>query len=694
MRMRKPQNSVRKNAQGRSEYDPADKIKNSKGYVKMKRIYVAMDGSDRNKGTKEKPLASIQAAVDMAIRSNQEYWNGEMEVCLREGTYVVSKPIQVSGDLQLKIISAEGEHAVISGGRVLENVEESDYRGMRLWTVDLPEVRYGKWRFKSLFAGEKRCTRSFLPREGFYWIESVPGHTLKDDLFDGSDRFVAKKGDMQLFENITDAEIHLFHYWTDEHMPIKSYDPETRLVISTHQTVFAPKDDEKPRFAKYRVENIFEGLVEKGDWYLNRKEGRLYYLPEDHEILGETQLIAPLVEQLIVGRDVRGVKIQNVTFTYTDWSLHQNLRATFPQLSKDILYASAPQGNVNLPGVISFKNAKYCSVENCVIKHTGMYAVDMAYNCKNMRIQGNTMYDLGAGGVKLNGANEREPKNERTQYVTVADNEIGLGGRVFLAGVGVIAVHANHIRIAHNHIHDLYYTGISCGWQWNYEESACFDNVIEYNHVHGLGHGILSDMGGIYTLSVQPGTHVHHNLVYDIEKANYGGWAIYPDEGSSHILIENNVCYDTSSSVFHQHYGQENVVRNNIWAFGNGGMIHYTRSEDHCGFTFEKNIVLTDGEPIYTGSGIDNIRADMNLFWDVNGEMVQWCGHHKKEETYRPIETVREKGYDLFSIVADPLFKDPANRDFTLDENSPAFKLGIKPIDLSTVGVRAEADRD
>jgi len=74
--------------------------------------------------------------------------------------------------------------------------------------------------------------------------------------------------------------------------------------------------------------------------------------------------------------------------------------------------------------------------------------------------------------------------------------------------------------------------------------------------------------------------------------------------------------------------------------------------------------------------------------------MVQWCRHHKKEETYRPIETVREKGYDLFSIVADPLFKDPANRDFTLEENSPAFKLGIKPIDLSTVGVRAEADRD
>jgi len=660
----------------------------------MKRIYVSVNGSDKNKGTKEAPLASIQAAVDMAIRRNQEYWNGEIEVCLMGGIHTVTKPILVSGDVQLKLTSAEGERAIVSGGRVLEGIEESDYRGMRLWTVDLPEVKFGKWRFKSLFAGEKRCTRSFLPREGFYWIESVPGHTLKDQLFDGADRFVAKKGDMQLFENIKDAEIHMFHYWTDEHMPIKSYDPETRLVVSTHQSVFAPKDDEKPRFAKYRVENIFEGMVEKGDWYLNHTEGRLYYLPEDDETIENTQLIAPMVEQLVVAKEARGVKIQNITFTYTDWSLHQNLRATFPQLSKDILYASAPQGNVNLPGVISFKNAKYCSVENCEIKHTGMYAIDLVYNCKNMRIQGNVMYDLGAGGVKLNGANEREPKNERTQYITVADNDIGLGGRVFLAGIGVIAAHANHIRIAHNHIHDLYYTGISCGWQWNYEESACFDNVIEYNHVHGLGHGILSDMGGIYTLSVQPGTRVNNNLVYDIEKANYGGWAIYPDEGSSHILFENNVCYGTSSSVFHQHYGRENIVRNNIFAFGREGMIFYTRGEDHCGFRFEKNIVLTDGEPIYTGDGIDNINADMNIFWDINGAPVEWCRYRKKRETYRPIEEIREKGYDLFSVVADPMFKDAVNYDFTLQEGSPAFRMGFKQIDLSTVGVRPLDERD
>ena len=53
-----------------------------------------------------------------------------------------------------------------------------------------------------------------------------------------------------------------------------------------------------------------------------------------------------------------------------------------------------------------------------------------------------------------------------------------------------------------------------------------------------------------------------------MEKWNYGGWAIYPDEDSHAMLIENNICYNTSSQPFHEHYGRENIVRNNIFAFG------------------------------------------------------------------------------------------------------------------------------
>ena len=94
-----------------------------------------------------------------------------------------------------------------------------------------------------------------------------------------------------------------------------------------------------------------------------------------------------------------------------------------------------------------------------------------------------------------------------------------------MSAVGILSMHSFGNTLSHNHIYDLYYTGISCGWVWGYADSVSKNNRIEKNHIHDLGHGLLSDMGGIYTLGVQPGTVLRGNLIHDVEKANYGGWA-------------------------------------------------------------------------------------------------------------------------------------------------------------------------
>jgi hypothetical protein len=234
---------------------------------------------------------------------------------------------------------------------------------------------------------------------------------------------------------------------------------------------------------------------------------------------------------------------------------------------------------------------------------------------------------------------------------------------------------------SHNHIHDLYYTAISVGWTWGYAPNQCAGNIVEFNHLHHIGKDMLSDRGAIYTLGVQPGTAIRNNLIHDARSFSYGGWGIYPDEGSSNMTIENNIVYRTKSAGFHQHYGQENLAPNNIFAFGEEFQLMRTRAEDHVPFTFEGNIVYFDsgGLPGSNWTG-DQFHMNRNAYWDARGGPVPFSGSALAEW--------RQRGQDADSLVADPPFVNAANYDFTLLPESSAWKLGWKKIDLSAVGPR------
>jgi hypothetical protein len=193
---------------------------------------------------------------------------------------------------------------------------------------------------------------------------------------------------------------------------------------------------------------------------------------------------------------------------------------------------------------------------------------------------------------------------------------------------------------------------------------------------------MLSDMGGIYTLGVQPGTRLRYNLIHDVKSRGYGGWGIYNDEGSSYILVENNLVYRTKSNGYNQHYGQDNVIRNNIFAYGGEAQFSRGRVEPHNSFFFERNILYFDGEGTVLAGRWDDLNAtiDRNLYFNVSGKPPAFAGGTLKQW--------QKRGADKHSLVADPLFADPANGDFTLQPGSPAEKIGFVAFDLASVGPR------
>jgi hypothetical protein len=700
-------------------------------------LFIALQGNDAwsgrlaepNAAGTDGPLASLAEARARVRQMKSGHgrqgmpvqpggFPGALTVWIRDGVYPLTEPLLFGPEDSAPVTYAAypGETPIFDGGVRLTGWRETTINDRPAWVVDLPEVAAGEWTFRSLFVNGRRADRPRFPRAGLYRMQQVPGLPLPTGWGKGGyTQFVCAEGDVQTFQNLADVEVVYVHFWIEERSPIARFNPDTRLVTMARPSRAPLVAQWGSQLADYYLDNVFEALTEAGQWYLDRDAGRVYYLPLPGEDPTTTEVYAPRAQQLLgiigdpdSGRYVEFLRFHGLTFRHTDWrhpdpgdgarmlgTQHDPSKAFSRRHARGIT-AGSNQAASDVPGVLYLEGARHCAIEDCTLEHLGWYGIEVADACWGIRLVGNTIWDLGAGGVKINGSAVQDPAHRRTGQVIVTDNHIATGGRLFHSAVGVLSMHACQVAIRHNHIHDLFYSGVSCGWVWGYAENVSHDNTIEKNHIHDLGQGLLSDMGGIYTLGVQPGTVIRGNLIHDITKAHYGAWCIYPDEGSSHMIIEGNVCFRTNGEIFHQHYGRENLVRHNLFAFGGDAVIALGRVDaQHTAFTLERNILITRARPIfsygYGGTFADrNIVADLNLLWDETGVALSF--REARTETTIGLEAWRALGMDVHSCVADPQVE--ALEQGGLSPTSPAFACGIHPLNLSGIGPRPPTQRE
>ena len=670
-------------------------------------FFVATNGNDAwsgrietpNRTRTDGPFATLKKAVEISQEKDASGsgTGRRPTIFIRAGIHFLDQPLvlttQHSG---LSLAAYKEEKPVISGGKQITGWKLETIQGKKAWVTDLPQVRDGKWFFHEVWVNGRRATRARHPNHGYLGIAEVPDATPEWEK--GQTRFRFKEGDLKNFKTVTNAELVAMTRWVESRLPIQAVDEQNRMVSFSKKSVFQLATGDP-----YYVENYFEALDEPGEWYLDRYAGKLYYLPRAGEQPDEVQVIAPVLTQLFrlegqsdSPQSVQQVTFKGLTFSHNEWYFPEGFaaRKDKPKVSPEPAaeVGGFSQAAIGVPAAVSAAAANHCSFDHCTFAHIGSYALELGRACKSNQITHCDFFDLGAGGLKIGETAIPEKMAEVSAGNVVSDCRIYDGGKMFHSAIGVWVGQSPANEITHNLIHDFYYTGISIGWTWGYGPSCASNNLVQFNHVHHIGvrsdgdGPILSDMGGIYTLGKEPGTRIVNNLWHDIAGIHYGGWGIYLDEGSSGILVESNLVYNTTHGGFHQHYGETNLVMNNIFAFARDHQLQRSRVEPHPSFTFATNIVYFDSGVLLGGdwSG-DQYGMDYNLYWDSR---IGAAATNAITFAGASLEKWRERGHDAHSIVADPLFISPKSHDFQLEGKSPAFHLGFRPPNLKLAGPR------
>jgi parallel beta-helix repeat protein len=324
--------------------------------------------------------------------------------------------------------------------------------------------------------------------------------------------------------------------------------------------------------------------------------------------------------------------------------------------------------------------ANHISFVNCEVSQTGTSAFWFRKGCSNCMVQQCYLHELGAGGVKIGDIPIPDHEKNLTKRIRIDNNIIRSGGYVFPCAVGVTIFQASDNNITHNEIANFRYSGVSIGWVWGYTPSPSKRNIIEFNHIHHLGWGELCDMGGVYCLGQSEGTSVSNNLIHHVYSFDYGGWGLYTDEGSTGIIMENNLVYSCKNSGFHQHYGKENTIRNNIFAANIKGQLQATKVEEHLSFNFTNNIVWFNSGSLLTSQWSKvRINSDNNCYWDTRTKDIRFDKLSFTEW--------QASGKDTKSVVEDPKFVNPLQHDFRIQNKSMLKKIGFKPFDFTKAGV-------
>lgn len=650
-------------------------------------LHVALSGRESNPGTAAAPLPSLAAARDVARKlAGRE----PVTVLVHDGVYHLPATLRFtaedSGTAQHPILyaAAPGARPVLSGGQKLELPWEPYREG--IFRARTPEGLS----MDQLFLNGVRQPMARYPN-----YDPAVRH------FNGYAADVLSPERVARWANPAGGYIHAMHQheWGDMHWRILGRKPDGTLDYEGGWQNNRPS----PMHPTYRfVENVREELDAPGEWYHDAPAATLYCLPPPGVDLHTASVEAVRLRHLVEfdgspDRPVRFLTLRGFTFRHTARTFMENRE---PLLRSD--------WTVYRGGAVVFHGAEDCTLEDAEFDQVGGNTVFVNRYNRRVTIRGCLIRESGANGVAFVGDPQavRSPLfnyNEPFDYAQL-DRTPGPGGANYPADclvedclitrtgrfekqtAPVQISMARRITVRHCSIYEVPRAGINISegtWGGHVIEGCdVFDTVLEtgdhgsfnswgrdrYWHpsIAEVDRQVAADPALPFLDVVEPVVLRHNRWRCD------HGWDVDLDDGSSRYVIHDNLLLRGGLKL---REGYQRIATNNI--------IVNNSLHPHCwyaasGDVFARNIVMGPYQPA-GGMPVDRWGAEVNhnLFTTSESDRLRFAA----------------QGCDADSVVADPLFLDPANGDYRVQPDSPALKLGFRNFPMDQFGVRKPALR-
>ncbi len=646
-------------------------------------LHVSPTGRDSNTGTRDRPLATLGRAVAAARATGP----AGTRILLQPGTYVLREPIVLSpADSGLTIEGMPRSNVTLSGGRRVTGWKP--WRG-RILQADLSRLRLPDLDFRELYYNTRLMLWARVPNfdarhprtGGFLQNERVAEAETKT-------KFVYPEGSLhpERWAHPERAWI-MFHdslNYETQYCPVKAIDTDQRIIEAERGVYVLSKGN------PFYICGLLEELDAPGEWCVDPETRTLYFWPPSGDPNGSDQVIVPALPSAFVvkGDTTAGKLVENVRLA---WLALRDFRGR----------------------TIEMIGARGCTVAACDLRNAevGVYLGDDTHAC---RVVGCDITQTQGDGVSIIGTSM---DHERVSDHMV-DNcyiwDIGWG-RIHNRCGGVYMHRCARVKLTHNHVHDTprYALGMDVGNDCEFAYNYCHHSNLVTADTSIIEAATAMDWGlpieeQLERNKVQnAGNSVHHNLLHDSGgwgtnaagelESPYYSWGIYLDLACSNWRIHDNVVYNTVLGGFMSNAGVNIAVENNVFVDGQKVQVYFNPWDKYptAGNRCERNIIAYQGQgaALYNLSRFEDsfVHFERNLVW-ANGQTPAingLSGVKRKDSWAAWLAQGRDKG----TVVADPQFVDPGERDYRLRPTSPALALGFQPIDLTGVGNYASPER-